>query len=63
MPVQQPKRMLPESLLTECPDQAIASNGRISTILRASIERSEQYAECKAKHKALVDYVRNEPIK
>jgi hypothetical protein len=60
IPTQQPKRTIPESLLTACADQARAKDGKLSTILRTSIERSEQYEECKAKHKALADYTRNE---
>lgn len=59
IPVQQPKRLIPENLLTECQDQVIAADGRLSTVLRASIERSEQYKECKARHKSLSEFVRN----
>ncbi len=59
MPVQI-KRVPPENLLAECPAQAVASDGKFATILRTSIERSEQYQECKDKHKALSDWNRNE---
>ncbi|MBY0499992.1 MAG: hypothetical protein K2P74_10360 [Nitrosomonas sp.] len=52
--------MAPASLLTECPEYARAPDGKLSTILRTSIERSEQYHECKSRHKALSDWARND---
>jgi len=59
IPAQQPKRQVPENLLAECQDQAVAPDGKLSTLLRISVERSEQYAECKARHKSLSEFVRN----
>jgi hypothetical protein len=58
--VQQPTRQLPESLLTECGFLTQAGDGKLSTILRVSIERLQQYEECKAGKKALIDFIRNE---
>lgn len=58
-----PHRILPQSLLTECQNQALAENGKLSTILRTSVERSEQYQECKLRHKALADWVINDEVK
>lgn len=51
-------RMMPESLMVRCSEQIKAEDGKLSTILRVSIERSEQYAECEGRHRALADWVR-----
>lgn len=59
MPTPQVNRMLPESLLVRCSEQIRAEDGKLSTILRVSIARSEQYAECEGRHRALADWVRH----
>lgn len=58
MPAPQIDRMMPESLMVRCSEQIQAEDGKLSTILRVSIERAEQYEECEGRHRALVDWVR-----
>ena len=58
-----PKRSLPQSLLVDCSEQVKAADGKLSTILRTSVERSEQYHECKQRHKALSEWVKNDEVK
>ncbi|MXS82258.1 hypothetical protein ABD07_03950 [Nitrosomonas oligotropha] len=44
------------SLIAECPDLPEASDGKLSTILTVSLERSQLYYDCQARHKALSEW-------
>ena len=46
--------------MTDCGNLTQAGDGRLSTILRVSIERKHQYDECKAGKEALINFIRNE---
>jgi len=46
--------------MTECGFLTQAGDGKLSTVLRVSIERSQQFEECKAGKKGLIEFIRNE---
>jgi len=46
--------------MVACEEQALAEDGKLSTILETSITRSEQYYKCSSNHKLLVEWIRAE---
>lgn len=59
-PVQELPRTPPASLAAPCPDLPPASDGKLSTILENSLERSQMYYDCQSRHKALAEWAAQE---